>query len=108
MGSTSTSYNCYVIIKNDVKLNGKLILDIQEVKNTDLYIYKMPIALNKTYETGGSYDNKVNEKIKSGASFEMPVDWMVYFIYNKLASDGEVKLTSKVVKYTKADIPMLK
>ena len=60
MGAESTTYNCNIIIKNDAKMNGKLILNIEEVTNTDLYIYEMPTALNSTYKVDGSYDNEVN------------------------------------------------
>jgi hypothetical protein len=91
------SFNCKLVFKADSALNGKIVVDLLEVTNANVYVYKMPNSFTTSHTTQGVLENnQIDARVQSGSIFEAPADWTIYLIYNKYNDAGKIKLTSSV------------
>lgn len=98
-----TGYNCKVVVKA-INLNGKLKVEIQEVKGTDLLVFEMPNDWDTDkYKSTGIFENNRVYKATDGV-FYVPTDWSIILSYNPKFGGGRIKFKYWVEDYTSDDV----
>ena len=104
----STALNCRMLIKADITLNGKLIIDIEQTSGQSLMVFIQPNGFTKEGVHGMLENGLIQNDLTSG-TISIPSDF--YFLISfridrekqVAGSPRKIVIKSRVERYTEAD-----
>ena len=102
--SISLGYNCKVAISAASSLNGKLIVDLFDIRFATAVVYEIPNVLREEFGSQGLVENRTVHVARTPRVFEVPTDWTVVIHYSTGFIPGSLDIKSSVAYYEEEDI----
>lgn len=80
-------------------LNGKINVQILDVNDASLQIYRMPNSFNPSFGTQGIFENNMYDNYIKTGLFVVPTDWTIWIVYNKPVFEGSVSIITWLEEY---------